>query len=315
MLSSSVLLWGGFLVFVLGMMALDLGVFNKHAHVVSTKESAIWTGVWVTLALAFNAGVYYFMGKNPATEFLTGYLIEYSLSIDNIFVFILLFSYFKVEPAYRHRVLFWGIIGALIFRATLIGVGAALIERFHWIIYVFGAFLIFTGLKMMFSKEEEPDPDKNPVVRFFKRHFAVADTYHGEAFFIKQAAKWVATPLFVVLLIIETTDIMFALDSIPAIFAITKDPFIVFTSNVFAIMGLRSLYFLLDGVMGLFRYLKVGLTFILCFIGIKMLLSNVWHVSTGLSLGIVGGILIASVVASLIIPAPKEEAHVTSHHG
>jgi tellurite resistance protein TerC len=309
MISTTVLLWGGFLLFVLGMMALDLGVFNKHSHVVTTKEAGIWTGVWVTLALLFNAGIFYFMGKTPALEFLTGYLIEYSLSVDNIFIFIMLFSYFKVEPAHRHRVLFWGILGALVFRAALIGVGSIMIAKFHWIIYVFGAFLIFTGLKMMFSKEADPDPDKNPVVAWFKRHFAVTNQYHGEHFFVKLpgSAKSVATPLFVVLLIIETTDIMFALDSIPAIFAITQDTFIVFTSNVFAIMGLRSLYFLLDGVMGLFRYLKVGLTFILCFIGLKMLLSSVWHVSTGLSLGIVGGILAASVIASLVIPAPAEK--------
>ena len=309
-MSTSILAWGGFLLFVFAMMALDLGVINKKSHVVSTKEAAIWTGIWVSLALLFNAGVYWFMGKDPAVEFLTGYLIEYSLSVDNIFVFILLFSYFQVDPAYRHRVLFWGILGALFFRATLIGVGAALITRFHWIIYLFGIFLIFTGLKMAFSKDEDPDPDKNPVVLWFKRFFKVTEQYYGDQFFVHPAGSKAlyATPLFVVLLIIETTDIMFALDSIPAIFAVTGNPFIVFTSNVFAIMGLRSLYFLLDGIMGLFRYLKVGLTFILCFIGLKMLLSDIYHMPTSLSLGIVAGILAISVIASLVVkPAEAKQ--------
>lgn len=301
---STIFMWGGFLLFVFGMMALDLGLFHKESHVISTREAAIWTAVWVSLALIFNTGVYFWMGHELAIEFLTGYLIEYSLSVDNIFVFILLFSYFAVEPLYRHRVLFWGIIGALILRAALIGVGAALIAKFHWIIYLFGAFLIFTGVKMALSKDEEPEPEKNPVVVWFKKFFPVTPHYHGNAFFVKPAGeiRWFATPLFVVLLIIETTDIMFALDSIPAIFAITKDPFIVFTSNVFAIMGLRSLYFLLDGVMGLFRYLKIGLTFVLCFIGLKMVLSDIYHVGTGLSLSVVAGILGASVIASLILP-------------
>lgn len=308
---TTILMWGGFLVFVLGMLAIDLGLFNKEAHIVSTKEAATWTGVWVALALLFNAGIWYFMGPNSGLEFLTGYLIEYSLSVDNIFVFIMLFSYFRVDPMYRHRVLFWGIIGALIFRATLIGVGAALIERFHWIIYLFGAFLIFTGLRMAFSKEEDPHPDKNPVVAFFKRHFPVTNQYHGEHFFVQLpgSVKWFATPLFIVLLIIETTDIMFALDSIPAIFAVTTNAFIVFTSNVFAIMGLRSLYFLLDGIMGLFRYLKVGLTFVLCFIGIKMVITDIVHIPTIVSLGAVAGILGLSIVASLVIPAPPEAEH------
>ncbi|HYG58394.1 MAG TPA: TerC family protein [Symbiobacteriaceae bacterium] len=305
--STTVLAWGGFLLFVFAMMALDLGVINKKSHVVSTKEAGIWTAIWVTLALLFNVGVYIFMGKNPAIEFLTGYLIEYSLSVDNIFVFILLFSYFQVNPAYRHRVLFWGILGALFFRATLIGVGAALITRFHWIIYLFGAFLIFTGIKMALSKDENPEPEKNPVVLAFKKFMKVTESYQGDHFFVRQDHVLYATPLFVVLLIIETTDIMFALDSIPAIFAITKDPFIVFTSNVFAIMGLRSLYFLLDGVMGLFRYLKLGLTFILCFIGIKMVISDLYHVPTAISLGVVAAILAVSIIASLVIPEKKEE--------
>ncbi|HYF94149.1 MAG TPA: TerC family protein [Symbiobacteriaceae bacterium] len=307
----SIAVWVGFLLFVFALMAVDLGLFHKKAHAVSTKEAGIWTAVWVSLALSFNVGVYFFAGKELAINFLTGYLVEYSLSVDNIFVFILLFSYFKVDPAYRHRVLFWGILGALIFRGLLIGVGTALIAKFHWIIYVFGAFLIFTGIKMAFSGEAEPEPDKNPVVGFFKRHFPVASSYHGDAFFIKPegTTRWYATPLFIVLLVIETTDIMFALDSIPAIFGITNDPFIVFTSNVFAIMGLRSLYFLLDGVVDLFRYLKFGLTFVLCFIGIKMVLSDLWHVPTALSLGVVASILGISIIASIVHEQIEKRAH------
>lgn len=294
--------WGGFLLFVFAMMAIDLGLFHKKSHAVSTKEAAIWTCVWVTLALLFNAGVYFFEGSEAAVNFLTGYLVEYSLSVDNIFVFILLFSYFKVSPLYRHRVLFWGILGALFFRATLIGVGAALIAKFHWIIYIFGAFLIFTGIKMAFSGDAHPEPDKNPIVSFFKKHFPVVNAYHGDHFFVKpeHALRWHATPLFIVLLVIETTDIMFALDSIPAIFGITSDAFIVFTSNVFAIMGLRSLYFLLDGVMDLFHYLKYGLTVVLCFIGVKMVISEIYHMPTALSLGVVAGILAISIIASII---------------
>ena len=307
---ATVATWGGFLLFVFAMMAIDLGLFHKKSHAVSTKEAAIWTGVWVTLALLFNAGVYLIRGRDPAIDFLTGYLVEYSLSVDNIFVFILLFSYFKVSPLYRHRVLFWGILGALFFRATLIGVGAALIAKFHWIIYIFGAFLIFTGLKMAFSGDAHPEPEKNPIVSWFKRHFPVVNEYHADAFFVRPAGavRWHATPLFIVLLVIETTDIMFALDSIPAIFGITDDAFIVFTSNVFAIMGLRSLYFLLDGVMDLFRYLKYGLTVVLCFIGLKMVLSEVWHMPTMLSLGVVATILGISIIASVIHERAEQRA-------
>lgn len=310
-MSSTVVLWVVFAVIVLGVMAIDLGVVDKKAHVVSTKEAAIWTGVWMALAMAFNAGVYFMMGKNPAMEFLTGYLIEYSLSVDNIFVFIMLFSYFAIEPLYRHRVLFWGIIGALVFRATLIGVGAALISRFHWVMYIFGIFLLFTAAKMAFSKEDgEPDPDRNPVVNLFKKFFPVTEKFDGERFFthVAGSTKKVATPLFVCLLVIETTDIMFALDSIPAIFAVTTDTFIVFTSNVFAIMGLRSLYFLLDGIMGLFRFLKYGLTVILGFIGLKMLVSEFVHITTPVSLGVVIGVLAVSILLSLVIPDPDRHA-------
>lgn len=304
------LLWVGFAVIVVGALAIDLGLVHKESKAVTTKEAATWTAIWASLALLFNGVVWWLRGPGPALDFLTGYLIEYSLSVDNIFVFIMLFSYFVVAPAYRHRVLFWGIIGALIMRAALIGVGAALITKFHWVMYIFGAFLLFTGVKMGISKEDgESDPGKNPIVTWFKRFFPTTAEYHGESFFVKEVGStvWKATPLFIVLLVVETTDVMFALDSIPAIFAITTDPFIVFTSNVFAILGLRSLYFLLDGIMGLFRYLKLGLAFVLSFIGIKMLVAEFYHIPTLASLGVVGGILAVSILASVVIPAPQEE--------
>lgn len=306
---TTISMWGGFLLLVFAVLAVDLGLANKKAHAVSTKEAAAWTAVWVTLAFLFNIGLYVLRGPQPALEFLTGYLIEYSLSIDNIFVFIMLFSYFRVEAAYRHQVLFWGILGALLFRAGLIGVGAALITRFHWVMYIFGLFLIYSGIKMALAGDEEPDPERNPVVTWFKRIFPVTSQYHGDAFFIRQGhpARTYATPLFVVLLIVETTDIMFALDSIPAIFAVTKDPYIVFTSNVFAILGLRSLYFLLDGIMGLFRFLKYGLTLVLSFIGLKMLLTEIRPISTPTSLGVVVGILAISILLSVLMPAPPAE--------
>lgn len=314
-MTPTVLLWVVFAVIVVGVMAIDLGVVDKKAHAVSTREAATWTAVWVSLALLFNLGVYWFMGPDPALQFLTGYLIEYSLSVDNIFVFIMLFSYFAVDPLYRHRVLFWGIIGALVFRATLIGVGAALISRFHWVMYIFGIFLLFTAAKMAMSKEDEnPEPEKNAVVRLFKRFFPVTEQFHGEHFFFRMPDnRLVATPLFITLLVIETTDIMFALDSIPAIFAVTTDSFIVFTSNVFAIMGLRSLYFLLDGIMGLFRFLKYGLTVILAFIGAKMLISGFVEIPTILSLAVVIGVLAISILLSVLIPEQKDAKAASSH--
>jgi len=297
-------------------MAVDLGVVDRKAHAISTREAAIWTGVWVSLALLFNLGIYFFKGPDPALQFLTGYLIEYSLSVDNIFVFIMLFSYFAVDPLYRHRVLFWGIIGALVFRGLLIGVGTALISRFHWILYVFGVFLLFTAAKMALAKDDdEPDPENNRVVRLFKRFFPVTEKFHGEHFFVRlpDSHRYVATPLFITLLVIETTDIMFALDSIPAIFAVTTDSFIVFTSNVFAIMGLRSLYFLLDGIMGLFRFLKYGLTVILGFIGAKMLISSIVEIPTLLSLGVVVSVLALSILLSVLIPKPDSAKTASTH--
>jgi tellurite resistance protein TerC len=304
----SIYFWIGFHVFIFFMLALDLGVFHKKTHKVPVKEAVIWTIVWVTLSLLFNILVYYKFGKTFALEYLTGYVIEYSLSVDNIFVFILIFSYFAVKDEYQHRVLFWGIIGALVMRGIFIFAGVALINRFHWIVIIFGAFLVFTGIRMLFQKDAAVDPDKNPIVRFFKRFLPVTDTYHGKNFFIKKNRRLYATPLFLVLLIIETSDLIFAVDSIPAILAVSKHPFIVYTSNIFAIMGLRSLYFALSGIMGLFRYLKVGLAFVLTFVGVKMLLAFI-HIEIPilLSLGVIISILLFSVLASVYIKLPKTE--------
>jgi tellurite resistance protein TerC len=302
-------LWIGFNLFVLVMLALDLGVFHRHAHVVSVKEAALWSVVWISLALLFNVGLYFFWerlapgstysNREAALAFFTGYLIEKSLSVDNIFVFVLIFSYFAVPAAYQHRVLFWGILGALVMRAILIAVGAALLKEFHWIIYVFGAFLIFTGVKMARHRNEELHPERNPVVRLFRRLMPVSDHYEGEKFFIRQAGRLVATPLFLVLLMVESTDLIFAVDSIPAIFAVTSDPFLVYTSNVFAILGLRSLYFVLAGMMHKFHYLKLGLSAVLSFVGLKMVLVDIYKIPTGVSLGVIALILIIAIAASL----------------
>lgn len=298
--------WIGFNVFVLVMLALDLGVFHRQAHEVKVKEALWWSAVWIGLAMLFNAGIYFWRGSEVALEFFTGYLIEKSLSVDNIFVFILIFSYFSVPALYQHKILFWGILGALLMRAILIAVGATLIVKFHWIIYVFGGFLIITGVKMALQKSTGIHPEKNPLVRLFKCFMPVTNEYHGEKFFIKENGRRFATPLFIVLLMVEFTDLVFAVDSIPAIFAITKDPFIVYTSNVFAILGLRSLYFALAGVMGYFHYLKIGLALVLVFVGAKMMLVDIYKIPIGLSLSIVGGILLLSVLASLIWPRRSE---------
>ncbi len=296
-------LWIGFNVFVLFMLALDLGVFHRKAHVVSFKEAVSWTCVWIALAMLFNLGIGHYMGGEKAIEFLTGYVIEYSLSVDNIFVFALLFSYFSVPPAYQHRVLFWGILGALIMRAIMIALGAALITKFAWIIYVFGAFLIITGIKMIFKREEQIHPENNPLVKWFKKFMPVTGEYRADKFFVRENGIRYATPLFVVLLFVEFSDIMFAVDSIPAIFAVTKDPFIVYTSNIFAILGLRSLYFALAGVLDKFHYLKIGLGVVLTFVGVKMLLGHTaWKIDTHLSLGVIITILAGSIVASLMWP-------------
>ena len=310
MIEGPIWIWIAFNVFVLAMLALDLGVFHRHSHAVSVKEALTWSVVWIGLAMCFNTLIYFFWNsispgsvytnQEAALSFLTGYIIEKSLSVDNIFVFVLIFTFFAVPAAYQHRVLFWGVLGALVMRAILILVGAALLKQFHWIIYIFGAFLVFTGIKMAFHKDEEMQPHHNPLVRMLKRFMPVTDHYEGESFFVRHAGKLMATPLFVVLLVIESTDLVFAVDSIPAIFAVTKDPFIVYTSNIFAIMGLRSLYFVLASVIDKFHYLKLGLSVVLTFVGTKMLLTDLLKIPIGLSLAVIIGVLVLSIVASLI---------------
>jgi tellurite resistance protein TerC len=302
MVAVNVWFWVGFIAFVLGMLALDLGVFHKHEHEVKPKEAAIWTGVWVSLALLFSLGLYFYAGGQVALTFLTGYVLEESLSVDNIFVIVLIFQYFAVPKIYQHRVLFWGILGALVMRGLFIGLGAALLERYHWIIYVFGAMLVITGIRMAVKQDEEFEGDQNPVVRAVRRFIPLTSQYHGKNFFTIENGRRVATPLFLVLVLVEFTDLMFAIDSIPAIFAVTTDPFIVFTSNIFAILGLRSLYFLLASVVHKFHLLKYGLAVILTYIGVKMLISGWVHIPIALSLGIVLTVLVASIVGSLIWP-------------
>ena len=294
--------WVGFLAFVVFLLAIDLGVFHRKSHEVKIKEALIWSAIWISLAFIFNYGVYIFMGKEKALEFLTGYLIEKSLSVDNLFVFIMLFAFFNVSPKYQHKVLFCGILGALIMRAIFIFAGVALISKFHWIIYIFGAFLVFTGIKMLFHKDEKIEPDKNPLVRLFKRFFPVSENMHGGKFFVKINAKTFATPLFVVLLVVEFTDLIFAVDSIPAILAISSDTFIIFTSNVFAILGLRALYFALAGVTKYFYYLKYGLSAILVFVGAKMVIVGFYKIPIVYSLLTIIGILIISVLLSILFP-------------
>ncbi len=304
-------LWIVFGVVVGGMLVLDLGVFHRKAHVVSLREALAWSVAWIALALIFNVGIYYVSGEEKALEFLTGYLIEKSLSVDNIFVFLMIFSYFVVPAPYHHRVLFWGILGALIMRAIFIALGVTLLNAFHWMIYLFGAFLVLTGIKMLLLGERRIEPERNPVLRLFRRIVPVTPTYEGQRFLVRQGGLVAATPLALVLIVVETTDVIFALDSIPAILAITRDPFIVYTSNVFAILGLRALYFLLAGIMEIFRYLKVGLSFVLMFVGIKMMVADMYTVPIGASLAIVAGILAASVLVSLLLPlkpAPEVRA-------
>ncbi len=299
--------WGAFLVLITGLLALDLGVFHRGSHVVKLKEALIWCGVWFTLAMVFNGVVWYGMGPQAGVEWLTGYVVEISLSIDNVFVFIVIFTFFKVAPAYQHRVLFWGIVGAAVMRFVFILAGVALLQQFHWLIYLFGAFLVFTGIKLALPHDESVDPEKNPAVRIFRRFYPVAPDYDGGNFFTRINGVRMATPLFVVLLVIETTDVAFALDSIPAVLAISKVPFIIFTSNIFAILGLRSLYFALSGAMGFFRFLGYGLSGVLTFIGVKMLLSSYYHVSIGVSLAVIAGMLGIAVAASLLIKPPPPE--------
>jgi tellurite resistance protein TerC len=297
-------LWIGFIAFVLAMLGLDLGVFNRKAHEVHVREALIWTSVWISLALVFNLGVYFWFGAERALEFLSGYIIEKALSVDNIFVFIVVFSAFAVPAKLQHRVLFWGILGALVMRAIFIVLGAALLHKFYWVGYVFGAFLVFTGVKLLVQRAGEVHPERNPLFRLFRRFVPSVDHYRGGHFTVVEAGKRYATPLLLVLVAIETTDIVFAVDSIPAIFAITTDPFIVFTSNIFAILGLRALYFALAGMMGKFHYLKVGLSLVLVFVGGKMLVAGVYKIPILASLGVIAALLGGAIVASLLRP-PK----------
>jgi len=298
-MATSIWFWVFFCVFLVAMLALDLGVFHRKAHEVRFREAVGWSVVWVTLALLFNGWIYLYAGPQAGLEFLTGYLIEKSLSVDNIFVIAMVFSYFAVPALYQHRVLFWGVLGALLMRGVFIGLGAYVLARWHWIIYVFGALLLVTGVKMALRDDKPYDGEQDPIVRWAKRLIPLTTRYDGQKFWTFENGKKVATPLFLVLLLVEFTDLVFAIDSIPAIFAITLDPFIVFTSNAFAILGLRSMYFLLAGVMHRFIYLKYGLAAILVFVGTKMLLLDVWKVPTPLSLGTIGSILAVSIGASL----------------
>jgi tellurite resistance protein TerC len=306
-ISSVSWLWVGFSVFILIMLSLDLGLFNRKAHSIKYREAWIWSGVWVTLAGIFAGLVFYYLGKQRGLEFVTGYLIELSLSVDNLFVFLLIFSYFKVPARFQHRVLFWGVMGALVMRLTMIFIGAALIQRFHWIIYIFGAFLVYTGIKMFRQEEIDIHPDQNPVVRLVTRFLPISKSYDEEKFFTVQNGKRIGTLLLLVLIVVEVTDLVFAVDSIPAIFAITRNTFIVYTSNVFAILGLRSMYFLLAGVVEKFRYLRYGLAIVLTFIGIKMLIVAIgFHIPIWFSLAFVATVLLGSVAASLLFPSGED---------
>jgi tellurite resistance protein TerC len=300
--ADTIWLWVGFNALVLVMLALDLGVFHRKAHVVSLREAAAWTAVWMTLALLLNAAIWHFAGPQKGLEFLTGYLVEKSLAVDNIFVIALIFSYFAVPAAYQHRVLFWGILGALVMRGAFIAAGSYMLERWHWVIYVFGAILLITGVKMALRKDEAIDPEHNPVVHLARRWLPLTHRYDGQRFWTRENGRRVATPLFLVLLLVEFTDLVFAIDSIPAIFAITSDPFIVYTSNVMAILGLRSMYFLLAGIVHKFVFLKFGLSLVLVFVGAKMMLIDVFKVPTAVSLAVIATVIGGSIALSLLRP-------------
>jgi len=309
------LLWAGFTLLVLALLALDLGVFHRRVHVIHTREALLWSVFWICLALVFNVGVYFWFGHRHALEFFTGYVIEKALSVDNIFVFVVIFTYFAVPQELHHRVLFWGIVGALVLRAAFILAGAALIQSFHWVIYVFGAFLIFTGVKLFLDRGSEVHPEKNPVFRLFRRFVRSVDGYRGAHFFVRENGVKCATPLLLVLVCIEATDVVFALDSIPAIFAITRDPFIVYTSNIFAILGLRALYFLLAGIIPKFRFLRVGLAVVLVFVGIKMVIEGFYEIPIVLSLLFILVVLTSSVVLSWMIPESKPAGEIPGRRG
>lgn len=315
MFEFSIWLWIGFIAFVLAMLALDLGVFHRKAHAVRPKEAGIWVTVWVSLAFLFALGLYFYTDATTALTFLTGYIIEESLSVDNIFVMVPIFNYFAVPAEFQHRVLFWGILGALIMRGLFIAIGALLVSRFEWVLYVFGAMLVITGVRMAFKTDEEFDAEQNPVVRFVRRFVPMTAGYRGPDFFTIENGRRVATPLLLVLVLVEFTDLMFAIDSIPAIFAVTTEPFLVFTSNIFAILGLRSMYFLLAAVVHRFYLLKYGLAVILVFVGAKMLAANFFHVPILVSLGVIVTVLGGSIVASLVWPRAELELDVVKPRG
>ena len=304
MIATNIWFWVGFIAFVLAMLALDLGVFQRKVHEVKPKEAAIWTAVWVGLALLFAGGLAWYHGAEPALTFLTGYVIEESLSMDNIFVIVLIFDFFAVPKAYQHRVLFYGIVGALIMRGIFIALGTALLARFEWIIFVFGGMLVITGVRMAFKHDESFDADQNPIVRMVRKVFPLTREFHGKHFFTIENGRKMATPLLLVLVLVEFTDLIFAIDSIPAIFGVTRDPFLVYTSNIFAVLGLRSLYFLLASVIERFHLLKYGLAIILTFVGLKMLAEHWIHVPILVSLGVIIGVLAIAIIASLIWPPP-----------
>ncbi|MGZ8473079.1 MAG: TerC family protein [Candidatus Deferrimicrobiaceae bacterium] len=308
-------LWVIFGVVVMTTLMIDLLVFHRRPHALSLREAGAWTVVWVSLAGLFGASVFVTEGSAKGLEFVTGYVIEWSLSVDNLFVFLVIFSYFAVPLAYQHRVLFWGIMGAVVMRGIFIAAGVGLLEWFHWMIYFFGAFLVFTGIKILRQGELEVEPQKNPVLRFFTRIMPVDPAFNEQKFFVRREGKLVATALVPVLIVVETTDVMFATDSVPAILAITRDPFIVYTSNVFAILGLRAMFFLLAGIMGLFRYLKIGLCIVLMFVGVKMLISDFYKIPITVSLAMVVAILASSVLASVIFPPAGEKATERSDEG
>jgi len=308
MTDNPVLLWGLFNAFILSMLVLDLVVFHRRPHAIRFKEALGWTAFWVGLALVFAGGVFWFRGAKPATEFVTGYLVEESLSVDNLFVFLLIFRYFRVPPEYQHGVLFWGILGALVMRLCFILTGVALLERFHWLIYVFAAILIFSGVRLWLDKDREVEPEKNPIIRLARRIFPMAPGTHHGKLIVREHGRTLVTPLFIVLLSLETTDLVFAVDSIPAVLAITRDPFIVYSSNAFAVLGLRSLFFALSGVMDRFHHLHYGLSAILIFVGIKMVTSSVFEIPVHVSLAVIAGLLAVSIAASLLWPDRKSAA-------
>jgi tellurite resistance protein TerC len=310
LLANKIILWGGFNLLVVVMLAIDLGVFHRKDHVISVKEGLIWSVIWIVVALIFNIFVFFWKGSEVAVQFLTGYLIERALSVDNIFVFLVIFAYFKVAAQYQYRVLFWGILGALILRGVFIGVGTLLIVKFHWILLVFGIFLIITAIRLAFGEEKEMEPEKNPLLKLVRKFLPITAGYEGNHFFVRRNKRLWGTPLFIVLIVVETTDLVFALDSIPAIFAITVDPFIVYTSNVFAILGLRALYFAVAGLMEIFYYLKYALSAILAFVGIKMLVADFFKIPSAIALLAIAAMLLIAILASILFPLKVKQENI-----